>query len=311
MKISGFTMCRNASKLFYPVKESIMSLLPLVDEFVVALGNSDDDDNTESLIKSIKSDKIRIIYTKWDLNKYPKGMENAHQTDIAKAECKGEWLIYLQADEVIHEKFLPNIKDSCLKHTNNNVVDGFLLKYLHFYGDFDHYNDGRGWYQKEIRIIRNNPDIHSYESAQSFRKIPNFDGLSYRKKEGSKKLNVIEIDAFVYHYGWVRPPEYMQKKKIALDKIHSHNKSESLPALFNYGPIGCLPKFNESHPLVMKEWIQKFNWEDHLDYGDKYNLDRPPMKHEKIKYRALRKIEKAFFNGDHLFPFSNWNIINS
>ena len=46
MKISGFTMGKNVQKLYYPIKQSIMSILPIVDEFVVALGDSDEDDET-------------------------------------------------------------------------------------------------------------------------------------------------------------------------------------------------------------------------------------------------------------------------
>ncbi|HEX8039536.1 MAG TPA: glycosyltransferase family 2 protein, partial [Chryseosolibacter sp.] len=63
MKISGFTIVRNAAKLYYPVKPSIESILPLVDEFIVVLGDCDADDTTEKEISSIGSDKIRLIRT--------------------------------------------------------------------------------------------------------------------------------------------------------------------------------------------------------------------------------------------------------
>ncbi len=115
MKISGFTFARNAAKLYYPVKESIESILPIVDEFVIALGEGDEDDTTEEEILKIKSDKIRIIRTVWDIEKFPNGTEHAHQTNIAKDACSGDWLIYLQADELIHEKDHPTILNACQK----------------------------------------------------------------------------------------------------------------------------------------------------------------------------------------------------
>ena len=87
-------------------------------------------------------------------------------------------------------------------------------------------------------------------------------------------------------------------------------KSKSEPIKFNYGPLGCLPEFKDSHPSVMKEWIEMFDWSQDLDYGKSYNLNRPLMKHEKLKYRLLRKVEKFFFQGKHLFAFNNWTIIN-
>ena len=64
MKLSAFTFVRNAVKYDYPVLESIKSILPVVDEFIVAVGNSEDD--TLALIKSIDSPKIKIIETVWD-----------------------------------------------------------------------------------------------------------------------------------------------------------------------------------------------------------------------------------------------------
>jgi hypothetical protein len=42
MKVAGFTFIRNAVKNDYPVVEAITSILSICDEFVVALGNSDD-----------------------------------------------------------------------------------------------------------------------------------------------------------------------------------------------------------------------------------------------------------------------------
>jgi len=168
-------MVRNATKYYYPIKQAIASLLPLVDEFIVALGNGDPDDRTLEEILSIGSDKIRIIHTEWDLEKYPRGMEHAHQTDIAKEACSGDWLFYVQSDEVVHEEDLPKIRQRCEELLHDTSVDGLLFKYRHFWGDYDHHITSHAWYAHEIRIVRNHKDIHSWESAQSFRWIPDFD----------------------------------------------------------------------------------------------------------------------------------------
>src|SRR5699024_9924429 len=137
------------------VKQSIASILPIVDEYVFALGEGDKNDKTREELLSLNSDKLKIINTVWDIEKYPNGMENAHQTDIAKEACTGDWLIYLQADECIHEKYLDIIVNKCRERLNDDRVEGFLLKYRHFFGDYNHYAHQHGWYQNEIRIIRN------------------------------------------------------------------------------------------------------------------------------------------------------------
>jgi hypothetical protein len=188
MKISGFSMGKNALKLYYPMRHSVESILPLVDEFVVALGDSDADDITRAEIEAIGSEKIRIVDTVWDIEKYPRGMEHAHQTDIAMNACSGDWLFYLQSDEVVHERDLETIRKRCEDLLDDQEVEGLLFRYRHFWGDYSHVQDGHCWYRKEIRIVRNLPDLHSWESAQSFRKIPDFDGLNYRQQAGTYKL---------------------------------------------------------------------------------------------------------------------------
>jgi len=290
-------MAKNAGKLYYPIKEAVASLLPLVDEFVIAIGDCDEDDNTLEEIQSLNSDKIKIIRTTWDLEKYPNGMENAHQTDIAKEHCTGDWLFYVQADEVVHEKDLPLIREKCEQYVDNPEVEGFLFKYKHFFGDFDHCHKSHAWYRREIRIVRNDKDIHSWRSAQSFRKIPDFDGVSYRQKEGTYKLKVIALDAHIYHYGWVRPPYLMKKKMKALSVIHK-GKAQTDALIddenFLYGPLQKIQTFKKTHPAVMKDWIARFDWKNELQYTGGYPTDkRKLLRHEKWNVRLLSWVENT------------------
>jgi hypothetical protein len=312
MKISGFSFVKNGVKLYYPVVEAIKSILPICDEFVIAVGKGDD--ATREKIVAINDSKIKIIDTEWDLAKYPRGMENAHQTDIAKNACSGDWLFYLQADEVVHEKYLPIIKKRCEELLDDKNVEGLLFKYRHFWGDYDHYHISHRWYPNEIRIIRNKTNIHSWESAQSFRRIPNFDGINYRQKEGTYKLNVATVDAYIFHYGWVRPPHLMINKKKALDTVHKGKKRveemyENSPAEFDYGPLNKLGVFTETHPKVMEDMIAKMNWKDKLQYSGKPNPNRELHKHERFKYRFLTFLEQNILNGNHLGGFKNYKLL--
>ena len=312
MLISGFSMVRNATKLYYPVRASIESILPIVDEFVIALGNCDADDHTLEEIQKIQSDKIKIIHTEWNIEKYPGGGEYAHQTDIAKEYCKGDWLFYLQSDEVIHEKYLPTIRNRCSELLKNKAVEGLLFNYKHFWGDYSHYIVSHAWYPKEIRVIRNNPEIHSWRDAQSFRRIPDFDGINYFQKENTYKLTVAEVNACVYHYGWVRPPELMQKKRVSFETHMQGNEKALLnfkeePEVFNYGNLSKLKVFKETHPEVMKDFIKKFNWEHQL-YPDNVKLKK--HKHDKIKYLLLSFIEQNVLRGNQIAGFKNYELIH-
>lgn len=314
MRISGFSMVKNAGKLYYPIKQAIASILPVVDEFVLALGDCDADDHTREEVLSLNSAKVRIIDTVWDLKTYPDGMENAHQTDIARQACTGDWLFYLQADEVVHEQDLEQIVKRCDQLDLDTEVEGLLFDYYHFWGDYNHHQTSHGWYPHEIRIIRNDPEIHSWESAQSFRRIPEFDGVNYRQQSGTFKLKVASAHAAIYHYGWVRPPRLMQNKRKALDTIHKGQDRVNLMYKgdapdFDYGPLRLSTPFKGSHPAVMKEWMDKFDWGHLLREHGPIPQSRKPFKHEKLKYRIVTWIEQNLLRGNHIGEFQNYHLL--
>jgi len=317
MKISGFTMGKNALKLYYPMRHSIESILPIVDEFIVVLGDSDEDDLTRQEVESIGSPKVKMIDTVWDIEKYPRGMEHAHQTDLAKQECTGDWLFYLQSDEVVHEKDLETIRNRCQELLDDQEVEGLLFRYLHFWGDYDHIQDSHCWYRNEIRIIRNDPEIHSWESAQSFRRIPQFDGINYRQQEGTYKLKVARVDADIYHYGWVRPPAVMQEKIKAFSINHKGVKKverqvamHQYDAIYDYGNLSSLTRFKGTHPAVMNPWIARFDWREQLRFrGPARSMNPIKSKHDKPKYRLVSWIEKHLLGGRRLGEFKNYILV--
>lgn len=307
MKISGFTIIKNAIKLDFPVVEAIQSVLPLVDEFVVRLGKSND--ATEELIRSIDSPKIRIIPCDWDTSTYNKGgMIYAHETDLALRECTGDWCFYIQGDEVLHEDSIPVIREACKKYLNDSRVEGFLFKYLHFWGDYDHYIDARHFaYPREIRLVRNRDDIHSWRDAQSFRVIPGFDQKDYFQKEDTRKLNCVLLDAYMFHYGWARDPRCMVKKQEAHNAVYTGVEEKQKEDFFDYGNMKFMPLFKGKHPKVMAGRIANMNWTHLLRY------EGAPIDMKKKfgwKYRILGFIENRFMGeGCRIGGFKNYKLI--
>jgi hypothetical protein len=261
MKVTGFTFIRNALKFDYPVAEAIKSILPLCDDFVVAVGRSED--KTLELIASIDPLKIRIIETVWDDSLREGGRVLALETDKAFQAISEEtdWCFYIQGDEVVHEQYHPAIRAAMEKWKSNALVDGLLFNYLHFYGSYDYVGTSDRWYKHEIRIIKNNKSIFSYRDAQGFRKGDN------------QKLNVKPVDAYIYHYGWVKMPELMQRKHEHFARLwHSDEWVESnvvKPEPFDYaGHIDALEKFRGAHPQVMIERVNRLNWKFSYDISN-------------------------------------------
>ncbi|MEW6102595.1 MAG: glycosyltransferase [bacterium] len=244
MKVSGATFVRNAVIYQYPIIESIKSLLPLCDEIIVNIGKSDD--NTKEIILSVRSEKIKIIEEEWDIALRKNGLILSQQSNIAIENCTGNWIFYLQADEVIHENDYEKIYNAMKGYKDNLQVDGLVFDYIHFYGSAWTYQDARNWYKQEVRIIRNNGQIRSYGDAQGFRLL---DG---------KKPNAKLTGAKIYHYGWARPFTIMKNKMINFDKLwHDDNyisqkyKDETLVDCFR--DLDNLKVFTETHPNVVYE----------------------------------------------------------
>lgn len=287
MKVTGFTFIRNALKFDYPIEEAILSILPLCDNFIVAVGDSED--NTLSLISEIAPDKIKILKTTWDDSLREGGKVLAEETNKAfKAiEEDSDWAFYIQGDEVIHEKYHPAIRQAMEEFKDDNRVDGLLFDYSHFYGSYDYVGSSMKWYQHEIRLIKNNKQIYSYKDAQGFRKGNN------------EKLVVKAINAAVYHYGWVKEPKAMQRKQETFHKLwHDDNWMQENVAKaeeFDYlSHISQLAQFKGTHPEVMQERIGSKNWK--FEYDISFNR-------KTIKER-LKGLLKKYLNLD--FAYKNY-----
>jgi len=248
MKVSGFTFVRNAVDAGYPLVESISSVLPLCDEFVVAAGDSTD--GTTELLRSIGSPKLRIIDTVWDPARFFDGKIFADQTNIALEACTGDWAFYIQADEVVHEQDLSRIEARMRRHLDDPRVEGLLFDYVHFFGDFDHVQTSHNWYGREIRIVRTGIGISSWSDAQGFR------------REG-EKLRVAHSDATMYHYGHALPPDDLKRKGRAFAEAQrGAGVAAASPetAQHRYGRLWGLRRFRGTHPKVMHERVKAQNW---------------------------------------------------
>ncbi len=288
MKVTGFTFIRNAVKFDYPVVEAIKSILPLCDDFVVAVGNSDDE--TADIVHGIDEKKIRIINTVWDDSPEMKKLGEVYAAETNKAfravPSDSDWAFYIQADEVVHEKYLDTIQSAMVKWKDNKNVDGLLFNYLHFYGSYNYV--GVSWYKNEIRIIRNDKSIYSFRDAQGFRKGNN------------EKLNVKPIDAYVYHYGWVKEPGIMMKKVRNASTFYegiNWMKKIGTDQTYDYSSIDALSLFTETHPEVMKERISRKDWT--FDYDESFNK-------LSLKYRGKLFLKK--YLGFNTF-YENYIII--
>jgi glycosyltransferase involved in cell wall biosynthesis len=272
--ISGFTFIRNGVELGFPFEASIRSLLPLVDEFVVGVGKSNDD--TLARIHAIGSPKIRVIETIWNERMADRGFVYAQQKMIAQYACTGDWAFYLEGDELLHQAELANIRASVDQHHANPSVEALVFDYFHFYGTPEFVANSPAWYRRECRLIRNT--IRSYAPDGQYWLI-----TSDHKKGRNPQAAL--ANAHIYHYGWVRSNEAMQKKMEQVSKFWSHGAPTIRYSQFD---AQVLHPFTGTHPELIKPWLES-SAEKSFTIDPDYKLSKREKRH-----RWLMKLEKAF-----------------
>jgi len=278
MRVCGFCIVRNAVKFDYPVVEAITSILPVCDRFIVGVG--DCEDGTRELIAAIGDERIEILDTVWDPALTEGGRVLAAETNkvLDAIPREYDWCFYIQADEVVHEQFLPRIRQSMEQHLDHAGTDGLIFRYRHFFGTYDYVADSRRWYRYEIRIIRNDRAIRSWNDAQGFR------------WSDGRKITGVKTGAEMYHYGWVRPPRLMKEKVEgakqywSADSKHIRTMNQQSDVYLYEQAYDSLSRFEGTHPRVMQNRLAALNWHPKLS---------ETRKRLSLRYRLLYWIERT------------------
>lgn len=297
MKISGFTYVRNGFRYGYPFIPSIRSLLPLVDELIVVVGDSED--GTREAITALNEPKIRIIDTVWDDALRENGKIFAQQSNLGLDQVSGDWAIHLQVDEVLHEQDHARLLQQLKEADKDPAVEGLLFPFYHFWGDFNHIRHTRKTHPFEIRAFKNTGNIRSYKDSQGFRKYPS--RTAHEEGAEGSKLRVINCGVPVYHYSYSRNPALMKKKAEYFNRFWHDDawvarNSKDVP--FDFNEVDRLDYFDKPHPAYMKEVIAAKDWEFTYD---------PSRSNMSFKDRMMYLLNRL--TGKRLFEFENYKLI--
>lgn len=265
MTISGFTYVRNGFKYGYPFLASIQSLLPVVDELIVVVGDSED--GTREAIVALGQEQIRIIDSVWDETLRQNGKVFAQQSNIGLAAIKGDWAVHLQVDEVLHERDQQRLVQLIHDADKTPHIEGLLFPFYHFWGDFQHIRNTRKTHPFEIRAFKNTGNVRSYKDSQGFRMYPKNDQIDNHPGE---KLGVKQIDIPIFHYSYARNPKLMKMKDDYFQRFwHDDQWVEKnlQPKPFDFNAVDRLDLFTDSHPKYMQEIIAAQDWDFVYDPG--------------------------------------------
>jgi len=296
IKISGFTYVRNGFTYGYPFLASIRSLLPIVDELVVVVGDSTD--GTREAIEKLDDHKLKIIDTIWDEENRGSGKIFSQQANIGIKHSTGDWCFHLQVDEVLHESAKDKILEFIKLANRLNDIDGLIFPFYHFWGDYDHIRNTRSTHRFEIRAFRSGRNCFSYRDSQGFRKYKSFN--TYEANEKGTKLIVLKTEIPIYHYSYARNPKLMKKKFNYFNRFYfddSWIKKNTNDLEFDYNDVDKLELFLGEHPIYIKEIISKKDWDFVYD---------PSKSNMSFKYKLLNKLEQL--TNYRLFEYINYNL---
>jgi glycosyltransferase involved in cell wall biosynthesis len=146
--ISGFMIVKDVLKQGYPFVEAVASALPICDEFLISDGYSTD--GTYEIIQKIGSinPKVKVYQDHW-LDKKDVTVL-ADVTNNLRTKCSFEYILSIQANEIIHEQSAPFIK---ALPTIFPDVDTFSFPFIQF---LDKYKFAEGF---RLRLAKNYPYI--------------------------------------------------------------------------------------------------------------------------------------------------------
>lgn len=284
--VSGFTIVRNAIKLDFPVEASIRSILPICDEVVVNVGRSEDE--TLELVRSIGDPRIRILETEWDMGR--RNSVLGLETHRAMQACLHPWGVYIQADEVLHERGAEELAAAIQRADGDPRVEGLLVRYVHFYGGFDTIATHRRWYRREVRAVRLGPavDIRPYQGAQGFRVGPSH-----------RRIRARLTGAEMFHYGWARPAQALQEKRDLGRTMYPWRNADASRPLLVWMP--GIQRFGGSHPAVAQRWIAARQHDPARVIGPRQ------FRWRFLRYYVSAAIERL--TGVRVFEFRNYTIV--
>jgi hypothetical protein len=286
VKVSGFTIVRNAIKLDFPLEASVRSILPICDEVVVNVGRSEDD--TLDLVRSIADPRIRIIETDWDMTR--RNTVLGFETHRAMRACTHPWGVYIQADEVLHERGAAALSAAIQSIDGDSRVEGLLVRYLHFYGGFDTVATHRRWYRREVRAVRLSPelDIRPYQGAQGFRVGPSH-----------RRIRARLTEAEMFHYGWARPAQALREKRDLGRTMYPWRNADVTLPLLAWMP--GLRRFKGTHPKIVQDWIEARKFDPERVIGPRQ------FRWRFLRYYISTAIERI--TGARVFEFRNYEIV--
>jgi len=254
--ISGFMILKNAVSQGYPFLEAIVAALPICDEFLISDGYSSDETwEALQILERRYPGKVRLFRDEWR-GQTERGEILATMTNLLKQRCTGSYCLYVQANEIIHESSLEELRNLPVLYPDveifrlpfYNIMGGRLLWIVDF--------RRRLFKNKEYIISKGDAYDVGYDPKRFvFRPRKLMDYLLYAKGEHTYYLP----EPF-YRYRAIFPVNYLKK----LESRAGLYKRNNLAYMWNKEYLYAKNAFETTPPT----WYPKEFWQKIRIYFD-------------------------------------------
>lgn len=262
-KSAALFRAANVTIMDYPLEEAVYTALQICDEAVIVMGQSQDD--TEQRVWSIFEgyEPGRVVMCK-QYFVYDRGWQQ-RWWNFAVAQTDAEWLLWLDADEAIHEGKVGKIHDLMEK------PDCGLIRFpfLHFYATKDYairmplvHNTRMGRRSIGYRMVNWCTDQTPNNAACQV--VFGLDGIEANAHSWEGEY-IEDVDAPIYHYGWCRDATALAISQVKHRAWYADGgglERGTIPMVRPHpfdvkGKLsnGRLARWEGSHPAIMDKWF--------------------------------------------------------
>lgn len=250
--LAGILFIRNADALDYCWRQAAESLLAVCNELVISDCESTDGSRQAMDELAKRDNRVKIVDYKW-----PEGGAKGHfcsaWRNAARLHANSEWIMWLDADEVIHEDGYAELRDRVDRRQT------LICPRFNFWKDAQHlipHGCGLGH-----QVIRVGPQCEWTAD----------DGPDPQGRDRWLIENAQHCGVKILHYGFLRKREAFFNKAREMSRIYMGNEDERLMAAEKDGGNWMMhPRmsewkdrlitFNGSHPKIIHQWLTERGW---------------------------------------------------
>ena len=224
MKISGILVIKNGLSGGFPFLEAVLSIMPVVDEFLIVDGGSSD--GTWEILGDLQRKfpgKVQLFSRVWEVSPSFESIDASFNEMVSKVT--GDWIFVAQGDEIWHEKDLKNMREfiTFADEDGYNAIrsgciearwDGVDATYL------------RGSDYKCIRMFRRQPNLICFRVGDDVFIEPN-----RVQREGFTSSNLppeLDADFGFYHFHRLFPDNAPNADRLIMEELGTAHEERKI-----------------------------------------------------------------------------------